>query len=553
MLLRTFFLATLTVLLAAFPFRPVGADGAITGDDRIGLLYSSRLTFTDKGVPELGVGLMTGRDSMSFRAASAISVTVYTPGARRISLAATRPFSVRLGASKAAEATAQVVVATVRQSERPSLAAIRDSWLNRGVETRVIRVGSIIALKGEVINNVRYHVVTGSFTDLSAAERLVRDLTERFGANAHIFRQVTRPPTGTISLVGPDGEVLATSKDILLIETADRSPITVPNCDYGRDFSNHGPKTRAFRGLLYVAIDGDGKLALGNWISLEMLLEGTVPAEIFQSAPPEALKAQAVAARGQLLARLGTRHLADPFHLCASQHCQAYEGINAQSARTSRAVRETRGLFLVSKGELVNTVYSASCGGHTEDNETVWPQPPDPHLRGKPDGPPQPGLENGISEGGLDAFLDRPPRAYCRDSGYNEDKFRWTRVLSAKTATALVNRKHPVGELLDLVPGRLGVSGRLIELKVVGRRSTVTVRRELQIRRLLGNLPSALIRIRTVKNGQGKVERFEITGAGFGHGVGMCQTGAIGRALAGQGFERILRHYYGQVEFKRLY
>ena len=116
----------------------------------------------------------------------------------------------------------------------------------------------------------------------------------------------------------------------------------------------------------------------------DKLLAGLVPAEMSASSPPEALKAQAVAARNELLAKIGTRHLTDPYRLCSTQHCQVYAGAGREDARATAAVTATRGELLVrdSGGGLVDAVYSASCGGHTEDNEHVWGGAPDASLRG---------------------------------------------------------------------------------------------------------------------------------------------------------------------------
>ena len=118
---------------------------------------------------------------------------------------------------------------------------------------------------------------------------------------------------------------------------------------------------------------------------------------------------------------------------------------------------------------------------------------------------------------------------------------------------AAVNRHYPVGEILEIEARKRGVSGRLKELLIVGSDSTIIVTRELPIRRVLGNLPSAMILIDIIRNETGNIQSFDINGAGFGHGVGLCQFGAIGRAKAGHTFENILKHYYQGAELKKLY
>src|SRR5205823_11611267 len=150
---------------------------------------------------------------------------------------------------------------------------------------------------------------------------------------------------------------------------------------------------RDYPGRLYASADAEGKLALVAALPMERLVKGVVPSEIFSKAHPEARKAQADTARGEVLAKVGARHLGDPYLLCAEQHCQVYRGVSAETAATDRAVDETRGEALFSRvpakgvlgetarGEvsrLVDSVYSAVCGGFTENNDAVWGGPPDP-------------------------------------------------------------------------------------------------------------------------------------------------------------------------------
>lgn len=138
--------------------------------------------------------------------------------------------------------------------------------------------------------------------------------------------------------------------------------------------------TTAYRGLVEVRPAPGGTLTVVNRVNLEDYLRGVVPNELSPLAFPrlEALKAQAVAARGELLARIGTRHFGDPFLVCATQHCQVYGGIDPEHPRTTRAVEATRGEVLLRDGGggLVPGYYSASCGGFGESNENIWGTPP---------------------------------------------------------------------------------------------------------------------------------------------------------------------------------
>jgi SpoIID/LytB domain protein len=268
--------------------------------------------------------------------------------------------------------------------------------------------------------------------------------------------------------------------------------------------------------------------------------------------PLEALRAQAVTARSNVLAQIGTRHLGDPYVLCAEVHCQAYRGTGAEHPRTDEAVRSTAGeaLFGRASRALVDGVYSAMCGGHGEDASNVWGGAPDPSLRGQPD---LPGEFAGLWSGGLRdearlrVFLADPPDAFCRrPAAARKDRFRWERRLQPGDLDALT-APLGVGPVRALTVLERGVSGRALALRVEGALGAADVRGELTIRRLLRNLPSSMF----VVDREG--EETVLRGGGWGHGAGMCQWGAIGRAEAGQGYREILGASFAGAEVARIY
>jgi SpoIID/LytB domain protein len=287
-------------------------------------------------------------------------------------------------------------------------------------------------------------------------------------------------------------------------------------------------------------------------VPLEELLRGLVPSEMPAGSPAEALKAQAVTARSNVLAQIGTRHLGDPWSICSDVHCQAYRGEAAQVASTDAAVRSTRGeaLFDLAGGKLVDGVYSAMCGGHGEDNEKVWGGTPSPSLRGRPDLGAADAAEwaGGLSsEERAAAFIAAAPSAWCaRAPGARADRYRWERRLAQEEVDRLLGQLG-VGAIDGLAVARRGSSGRAISLRVDGERGSATVHGELRIRRLLGNLPSAMFVVAATPEG------WTLRGGGWGHGVGMCQWGAIGRAAAGQDHRRILGAYFSGAGVARIY
>src|SRR6185295_11283512 len=167
-----------------------------------------------------------------------------------------------------------------------------------------------------------------------------------------------------------------------------------------------GSEDRRYWGAVYVTLDRDGALVVANAVGEDRLLAGLVPAEMYADAPAAALEAQAIAARTELLQKIGRRNLTDPFLLCSSQQCQVYAGAGKEDARTTRAVEATRGIVLLRDGGgLVDVRYSASCGGRGEDNDAIWGGEPDPSLRGRVDSAGGPGGMTRITDDNIGAFL----------------------------------------------------------------------------------------------------------------------------------------------------
>ncbi|HUS32455.1 MAG TPA: SpoIID/LytB domain-containing protein, partial [Kofleriaceae bacterium] len=298
----------------------------------------------------------------------------------------------------------------------------------------------------------------------------------------------------------------------------------------------------------YVTLDHDGSLLAANAVSEDKLLAGLVPAEMYPDAPQAALEAQAIAARTELLQKIGRRNLTDPFLLCSTQQCQVYAGAGKEDPRTTKAIEKTRGIVLLRDGGgMVDIRYSATCGGHSEDNEAIWGGEPDPSLRGHRDD--SKGGITRVTDDNIGAFLDEDPKKFwCGKVEKAKTKFRWTEKIAADDLTVRVSTEYPeIGRIKDIEPKQRGVSGRIEVLTIKGDKASVDVTGDLHIRRLLGGLKSTLFEVKR----DGKT--FVFHGGGFGHGVGMCQLGAIGMADAGKAHKDILGHYYRGTHLHKLY
>jgi SpoIID/LytB domain protein len=462
-------------------------------------------------------------------------------------------WKVRVTQGQPAVLTARIQLGEFRFSDKAGLAEQQQQWQARGLFTRVQVVGALYGIAGKVIDNRRYLLLVEEALTPKEATARQAELLRQFGAKTTLFEEVRTPAHGILEVRDAAGSVVGMAQDSLMAETLDASGFDIRQVEYHVGYENHGFEDRSYRGALQLTVDRFGSLAVVNVVKLEELLNGLVPSEIYARAHMEALKAQAVTARGEVLAKVGTKHLADPYLLCSEQHCAVYQGLTGEAASTTAAVEATRGEALFSKdGRLVDSVYSAMCGGHTENNEVVWGGPPDPSLRGRPDLiEPSAGQPSPTS---LEAFLasaDLP--AACRLSSFaRPNKFRWEKQLTAAQVNAFTQSLE-VGPVQAMALSERGVSGRASVLTLSGEKGATQVRGELNIRRLFGMLNSSMAVVEPTRDAEGRVTGWVFRGGGWGHGVGMCQTGAIGRAEAGQRYQEILRHYYNGAEVAPIY
>ncbi|MBI4410201.1 MAG: SpoIID/LytB domain-containing protein [Gemmatimonadetes bacterium] len=302
---------------------------------------------------------------------------------------------------------------------------------------------------------------------------------------------------------------------------------------------------RRYRGSLLVRAAGPGRVTAVNVLELEEYLLGVVPLEIGRrtAAEFEAVKAQAIAARTYTVGGLGSRE-ALGFDLYASTADQVYEGVDAENELAARAVRETRGVVLLHEGRPILAYYHSTCGGRTAAIEQAWPWRASlPYLRS---------VSDRVGASG---------RAYCDGSNRYRWEVTWTgdRLLQVLARTLVAHAgAHAAPKRIESVKAeRDGASGRVRELRIVADGETYRVRAD-SLRWVLRPEPERILNSTLLfeveqNRAGGAVRRLIVRGGGWGHGVGMCQMGAIGRARAGQDHRRILKAYYRHVQVARIY
>ncbi len=370
----------------------------------------------------------------------------------------------------------------------------------------------------------------------------------------------SEPKSGELVLISPKGDPMTVKNALRLSGTT----FTIHDVKVGEGYHWSRQEKRTYHGELEIRINGQGNLVVINVIPAEDYLHGVLPGEMSASFPLEALKAQAIAARTFFLYNFTQVHKDDPFDVCADVHCQVYVG-SSDNKKIAKAIEETRGLVLKHNDDLCMTPFSAVCGGHTEHSSNVWSSDSVPYLQGVFD------IEGGSANFDLSAeknartWIESLPDVFCNVekngspsyANYAKKFFRWQQTFTRQELEQNIQNYtgKQFGSLLDLKAKSRGVSGRIVELEVVGTAGTITVGKELRIRKALTpkTLYSACIVFDKIGAKDGLPDSFLIKGAGWGHGVGMCQIGAAIMADKGYSAGDILKHYFKGTRIKQLY
>jgi stage II sporulation protein D len=528
----------------------------LSRSDKLHALYSNQFSFDRRGIPMISIGIIEGTDQVTLQSKGPITVLPDGEGGAEVTGA--NRWQVRLRASRPALVHHYLVLARTPVGQLETLRTEQKRWRARRVETKVIEVGAIFGTQGRVFDNRAFIVCDGPHTSEAAAERRGRSFVERgWIPRARVVAQLERRPSGSIEVLDPRSKTRIRAADAIWFAPQNERELLSVQSAVNRSGPFSGQLGGNYRGQLYVTIDRRGKLAVVNSLPADQLLAGLVSAEIFPSAPPAALRAQAIAARGNVLTQIGTKNLADPYLTCAWVRCQVYRGAGHEYASTTRAVEQTRGLVLMrNAGGLVDAVYHAHCGGHTEDNESIWPGTPDPALRAKLDASGSAGslapFRAGITTANLGRWLALTPPSWCAKTERNRKRLRWRATRTSSQLSTLL-AKLRVGRVKRIEVAERGRSGRAKQVRVYGTKGAASLHRDLPIRLAFGRLNSSAFIVRPVGPDAANPKAFEFVGAGWGHGVGMCQTGAIGMAESGKSHEAILQHYYSDSEVQRIY
>lgn len=381
-------------------------------------------------------------------------------------------------------------------------------------------------------------------------------------------------------------------------QSADAS-FSLSDVTIGVNFHWERKETQTFLGTLRFVVESDKIVAI-NELPVEKYLESVISSEMSATSSLELLKAHAVISRSWLLAQMKKRReVAESgnnffsftkkedtlirwydredhtlFDVCADDHCQRYQGITKEtSPHVAEAIRQTKGQILMDGDEICDARFSKCCGGITEEFQYCWEDTPKTYLTAVRDialGV-EHTLPNLTNEEEAEKWIRFNPPAFCNTqdkkilsevlNDYDQETvnfYRWKETLSQEKLQQLIadKLKMDLGAILDMKAVERGKSGRISKLQIIGTEKIFTIGKELEIRRTLSDshlLSSAFVVDKYDKNEQGVPQRFELIGAGWGHGVGLCQIGAAVMGEQGYHYDAILLHYYQGAEIKKLY
>jgi len=434
---------------------------------------------------------------------------------------------------------------------------------------------------------------------IMAAPEIHFSLSGSFGSSEKAIPegQYTATLTGQNIVVKKESEVYFSAEEIEILPRNSFGTFELKDVTIGLDFHWEQKENQQFRGGLKM-IREEAKIRCINLIALEEYLQSVISSEMSASSSSELLKAHSIISRSWLLSQVqktgktppeGTgaqasqmkedelirwydREDHNTFDVCADDHCQRYQGITKIiSEKARQAVKDTEGEVLVSEGAICDARYAKCCGGITENFENVWEPVPHPYLTNVVDAPSGHTFSMDLRNNDeAEKWIRSSPQAFCNTADKHvlsqvlpdfdqatTDFYRWKVTYTQKQLSQTIRKRsgYDFGKIIKLEAVERGYSGRLVRLKIVGTKKTLTLGKELEIRKWLSesHLYSSAFVVNHEEIKNGIPRKFILNGAGWGHGVGLCQIGAAVMGEKGYSYRQILQHYFKGAALEKRY
>lgn len=482
----------------------------------------------------------------------------------------------------------------------------REEDFNRMSEDKLISILKEVSIKEKDMENIKEKLITANNSQqlseqngephvsvgIVTANEIVFSLHQPYNENGTTV-------SGKQSVSYEDGAIIWNGKrykELVFQPQEAGASFSLEDVTIGVNFHWERKETQTFLGILRFAIEGTAMWAI-NELPVERYLESVISSEMSATSSLRLLEAHAVISRSWLLAQIENRRSAKTeqtslyscitgkdkmikwydrqdhtlFDVCADDHCQRYQGITKEtSPHVAVAIQHTRGQVLMSEGKICDARFSKCCGGAMEEFQYCWEDSPKPYLKAIGDTP-EKTIPDLTVEANAEEWIRTSPDSFCNTTDKNilsqvlndydqetTDFYRWRVDYTQEEISQLINSKLNIdfGQIMDLIPIERGKSARLCQLKIVGTKQTLTIGKELEIRRALSPshlYSSAFVVDKEDINAEGIPALFHIIGCGWGHGVGLCQIGAAVMGENGYNYDQILAHYYPGADLKELY
>ncbi len=482
----------------------------------------------------------------------------------------------------------------------------REEDFNRMSEDKLISILKEVSIKEKDMKNIKEKLTTANNSQqlseqngeprvsvgIVTANEIVFSLHQPYNANGTTV-------SGKQSVSYENGAIIWNGKrykELVFQPQEAGASFSLEDVTIGVNFHWERKETQTFLGILRFAIEGTAMWAI-NELPVERYLESVISSEMSATSSLRLLEAHAVISRSWLLAQIENRRSAKTeqtslyscitgkdkmikwydrqdhtlFDVCADDHCQRYQGITKEtSPHVAVAIQHTRGQVLMSEGKICDARFSKCCGGAMEEFQYCWEDSPKPYLKAIGDTP-EKTIPDLTVEANAEEWIRTSPDSFCNTTDKNilsqvlndydqetTDFYRWRVDYTQEEISQLINSKLNIdfGQIMDLIPIERGKSARLCQLKIVGTKQTLTIGKELEIRRALSPshlYSSAFVVDKENVNAEGVPALFHIIGCGWGHGVGLCQIGAAVMGEKGYNYDQILAHYYPGADLKELY
>lgn len=482
----------------------------------------------------------------------------------------------------------------------------REEDFNRMSEDKLISILKEVSIKEKDMENIKEKLTTVNNSQqlseqngeprvsvgIVTANEIVFSLHQPYNANGTTV-------SGKQSVSYENGAIIWNGKrykEFVFQPQEAGASFSLEDVTIGVNFHWERKETQTFLGILRFAIEGTAMWAI-NELPVERYLESVISSEMSATSSLRLLEAHAVISRSWLLAQIENRRSAKTeqtslyscitgkdkmikwydrqdhtlFDVCADDHCQRYQGITKEtSPHVAVAIQHTRGQVLMSEGKICDARFSKCCGGAMEEFQYCWEDSPKPYLKAIGDTP-EKTIPDLTVEANAEEWIRTSPDSFCNTNDKNilsqvlndydqetTDFYRWRVDYTQEEISQLINSKLNIdfGQIMDLIPIERGKSARLCQLKIVGTKQTLTIGKELEIRRALSPshlYSSAFVVDKEDVNAEGIPALFHIIGCGWGHGVGLCQIGAAVMGENGYNYDQILAHYYPGADLKELY